>query len=223
MILFWVLMPEKPNAVKANAGGPKAAGGRDRIPVIAILMILLASVFYICTSGFRLNVSIYVISEHNLGTSVESGLTSSLSTMFGIIAGFAFALLFKVFKKWIVFTGFAIVSVGLFIIVFVTPSLIGVYVGACMIGFGFNMANPYLMGQIVNVTPPRLVPVAISLLAGGLNLGMFLAMDILGFLGRFAGDGLKGVLMVAAIVASICTVLSIFLFAINRKAQPAAK
>ena len=95
--------------------------------------------------------------------------------------------------------------------------MIGVYVGACLLGFGASMANPYLMGQIIKVTPPRLVPVAMSLLAGGVNLGMFLTMDILGFLGRFVGGGLKGVLMIAAIGASICTVLSVFLFAIDRK------
>jgi len=227
--LFWIIMPDKPDTVNAAPGAPKAADGRKEslfqlwrgVPAQAIRMVILGSVIFVCITGFRLNVSIYVISEHQLGTSVEAGLASSLSTVFGIAAGFTFAFLFKLFKKWIAFTGYALTAIGLFIIAFVTPSLASVYAGTCLMGFGFSMANPYLMGQIINVTPPRLVPVAISLLAGGVNLGMFLTMDILGFLGRFVGGGLKGVLVVAAIGASICTVVSIFMFVINRKVQPA--
>jgi MFS family permease len=219
MILFWAIMPDKPVAMKVSPKtGPKTAGS-ERIPLKAILMVLIGSVFYVCVAGFRLNVSIYVISEHELGTSVESGLATSLSTICGIAAGFAFALLLKVFKKWVVFTGYALAAVGLFIVVFVHTSLFGAYFGACLMGFGANMANPYLMGQLINVTPPRLVPVAMSLLAGGVNLGMFLTMDILGFLSRFAGGGLRGVLLIAAIGASVCTVLSIFMFALNRNTQ----
>ena len=221
MILFWIIMPWKPDEA-ATVHGDMAAAGSGGIPAKAILMILLAGTFFVCIASFMLNVSIYVISEYELGTSVESGLATSLFTFLGIAAGFSFALVVKIFKKWIVFAGYAITAAGLFTMVFINTSLIGIYAGACLIGFGFNLANPYLMSRIIGVTPPRLVPVAISLMAGSVNLGMFFAMDILGFLGRFIGGGLKGALTASAIIASICTVLSIFLFVFDKVKQPAA-
>ena len=87
-------------------------------------------------------------------------------------------------------------------------------------GFGFNVASPYLMAQLIGITPPRLVPIAASLVMGGANLGMFFAMDILGFLGRFSGDGLNGILIMAGIIASICSVAAIFLFVFTKTGQP---
>jgi len=222
MILFWIIMPWKPDAAAVVHGDMAAAAKSGGIPIRAMLMILLAAVFFICIASFMLNVSIYVISEYELGTSVESGLANSLFTILGIVAGFSFALFAKVFRKWIVFTGFAITTLGLLMMVLINTSLVGIYVGAALMGLGFGLANPYLMAQIIGVTPPRLVPIALSLMAGGVNLCMFFTMDILGFLSRFTGGGLKGILTASTIIAAICTVLSIFLFVFTRVTQPAA-
>ena len=225
IILFWIIMPDKPDTAAAGPaapGVPEAAAKSGGLPVRAVLIIILSVVFFLCIISFMLNISIYVISEYKLGTSVESGLANSLFTILGIAAGFAFALLVKVFRKWIVFAGYALTAVGLFMLVFIHASLIGVYAGACLMGFGFNMANPYLVSRLIGITPPRLIPIAVSLQMGGANLGMFFAMDILGFLSRFAGGGMKGLFTVSAAGASICAVASIFLFVFNGRTRPQA-
>jgi MFS family permease len=225
MILFWIVMPDKPDAADPGTGGfgdPGAEAGRGGIPFKAILIILLSIVFFVCVMGFLLNISIYVITEYKLGTSAQSGLANSLFTMLGIAAGFAFALLVKVFRKWIVFAGYALCAIGLFLIMYIHTSLAGVYAGTSLMGFGFGMANPYLVSQLIGITPPRLVPITVSLQMGGSNLGMFFALDILNFLGKFVGGGLQGILKACVAGASICAVLSIFLFVFSRTAQPAA-
>jgi dipeptide/tripeptide permease len=73
------------------------------------------------------------------------------------------------------------------------------------------MANPYIMGFIIRITPPRLAPVGISLYVAGTNVGAFIAIYVLDFLSGLLGGGLKNVFLICTVGMAACTVAAFFI------------
>jgi hypothetical protein len=101
-----------------------------------------------------------------------------------------------------------------------TATLFGAFAAAFLLGWGFNIINPYSMGFIMRITPPRLAPVGISVLMAGVNMGMFVAIYALNFLSGLLGGGMKNVLLICTAGMAACTVAAFFVY--RTKTTPAA-
>jgi MFS family permease len=217
LIAFTILMPKKPDASAADArtgnddaGPPPAA--ITKFPMKNVAIGVLAVFYSTCISGFMFFVSVYIVNEFQLGTSIETGIANSLFTGAGLVAGFTYSFWAKIFKKMLSIVSFSLMAVGLFAMMMITTHLAGVYLAAILLGWGLNTINPNIMGFIIQNTPPKLIPVGISLLIAGANVGMTIAIYVLNFLSGLIGGGLRNVLLVCAVGMAICTVFAGFIY-----------
>jgi MFS family permease len=232
LIIFSILMPNKPDNVataapQGAAPGPDAppqaaAGGKDKLPARVIAIGVLAIFSSVCICGFLFYISVYIVNEFKLGTSVEAGIANSIFTIAGLVTGFTYSIWAKIFKKMLVVVAFGLVTLALFCMMTFTNTLFGAFAAALLLGWGFNMMNPWIMAFIMQITPPRLAPVGISFLMAGANLGMFGAIYVLNFLSGLMGGGLKNVLLICTVGMAACTVVASFVYRVKDTPAQAA-
>jgi MFS family permease len=220
IIIFGILMPKKPDDVENDslAKAPKQGAsqavpaGKEKLPARLIVIAIFAAIYSVFVCGFLFYISVYIVNEYKLGSSVEVGIANSIFTITGLVAGFTYSLWAKLFKKALVVVAFILVTVSLLCMLTFTTTLFGAFAAALFLGLGFNMLNPYIMGFIIQITPPRLVPVGIAIFMIGPNAAMFVAIYVLNFLSGLLGGGLKNVLLVCTVGMAVCTVAAVFVY-----------
>jgi MFS family permease len=231
IIAFGFLMPKKPDGAAADphaahggAASQAAPAEKGKLPARDIAIGVLAIFSSVCICGFLFYISVYIVNEFKLGTSVEAGLANSIFTVTGLVTGFTYSIWAKLFKKALIVVSFGLVVAALFCMMTFTTTLFGAFAAALLLGWGFNMMNPYIMGFIMQITPPRLAPVGISILMAGANVGMFIAIYVLNFLSGLLGGGLKNVLLICTVGMAACTVAAFFVYRTKESsAQEAVK
>jgi MFS family permease len=226
IIAFGIIMPKQPEGAdpqaaheEAGPGAAPAPAGKEKLPARDIAIGILAIFSSVCICGFLFYISVYIVNEFKLGTSVEAGIANSIFTIAGLVTGFTYAIWAKLFKKLLIVVSFGLVTLALFCMMSFTATIFGAFAAALLLGWGFNMMNPYIMGFIMQITPPRLAPVGISFLMAGANVGMFIAIYVLNFLSGLLGGGLKNVLLICTVGMALCTVAAFFVY---RTREPAA-
>jgi len=214
ILIFFVLMPLKPDEAPQMAGGPAAGPApteKAKLPVRIYLIFLLAVVFSIALCAFLFNLSYAVIDWFQLGSSVQASQINTTFTFVGLIAGMTYGFWYKLFKNRLILAAFSLATGGLLIFAFV-HTLLGCFLAAALIGLGFNMMNPWIMSFIMQICPPSVSAIGLSLLMAGANLGMFLAPFVLN-VGVFGSN--EGLLMAGAFIAVACTVAASFVYSIK--------
>jgi MFS family permease len=223
LIFFFIFMPLKPEAAAEGPGGRPAGGpggpgsdGGGKLPVRMYFISLLGILFSIALCGYLFNISVYIVNVYQLGTSVETGYVNSVFTAVGVLVGLSYAVWQKLFKNNLIFVGFFIASAGL-LVLYLFHTLVGAFAAAVLIGFGFNLMNPWIMGFIMQICPPRLAAVGISFLMAGANLGMFVAPYVLNFVSNLLGAadpvaGMQSLLLFSVVLAFACSVGGLFVY-----------
>jgi MFS family permease len=231
IIAFGILMPQKTDgtadshkAVQGESTAKAAPAEKGKFPPKNIVIGILTVFSSICICGYLFYISVYIVNEFKLGTTVEVGLANSIFTLIGLITGFTYGIWAKLFKKALIVVAFGLVALGLFCMMTFTTTLFGAFAAAVLISWGFNMINPFIMAYIMQITPSRMASVGISINMAGANIAMFVAIYVLNFLSGFLGGGLKNVLLVCTVGMAICAVAAVFVYR-KKKApvQEAAK
>ena len=219
LIVFWILMPRQPDPVEADktgTGGPPEHGAGSPaptgfIPLKAFLLIGMGTMVFLGVAVLLLNVGNYVVDELKVGTSAESGLANALFTILGVAAGFSFPLIVKFTRNMTAPIGYAICAAGLACLVFANTSIIGIFVGACLCGFGLNFAMPFVVGQVMAITPPRWIPVAVSINMGGMNMMMTFNPNIMGGASRLLNGTIESQILIGSVLVAVGVLCAIVL------------
>ncbi len=221
VIVFALFMPKE--AVVETAAGTSAAAGEEQeqgfIPPKVLLVILCNTVFAIGVCSFQYNFSEYIIVTHKLGTSVEASMVNSLYLVVGLIVGVIYPVFMKLFKRFIAPVGYCIFALGVLMMITIHTNIFVVYLSTIMIGVGFNIGNPFASAFVMQITPKKWVPVAISLLFGGVNLGMFFSTYILKFFSGFLGGGVQNTLTVGCIAGLLCAACAVVLYSMDPRSK----
>jgi len=227
LVIFGLLMPKKPDQETLSrtvlrigepaSGAPTSTlnvikNGMREIPGKVYLMMMLHLVFVVFIISFNLYSSVYIISEHQLGTSVEAGLVNSTLTIVSVLVGLTYSIWGRLFRKWIVPIGYILSVLGFVLKIVFTTHIAGIWLAAAFIGIGWNLTNPYISSQVMSLSPQKLIPIAISIHLGFQNLGMFLAPYVLRAGGSIFGGGINGSLTLAAVGMPVLAILAYFLF-----------
>jgi MFS family permease len=219
IIVFGVLMPKKPDTPEEENRMPtpesvvsQEPAEQGKIPLRVISVGILSVFAFICICGFLLFVSVYIVNEHKLGTSVQAGIANSIFTITSVIAGFTYGIWSKLFRKLLIVVAYGIVILALFCMMTFTATLFGAYAAAFFLGWGFSIINSGSVAFVARISPPRLAPVGISIFMAGLNLGISVAIYVLNFLSGFLGGGLNNILLVCTAGMAVCTVAAFFVF-----------
>lgn len=192
---------------------------KSAIPFKVWLISIHYFLFFLALYAFSLNVSEYVITTHQLGTSAQSGLAISFLTVGGIVSGLTFGVYSKILSTKTMPILLFICTIGLALVVFV-PNIYVLYVAAALMGFAMMGCNPYVLMELSRITSDeKSYAKAMSIYAGFMNAGMMFAVYILAFLARiFFGDAnsVMGKLIIAFVGVLLVTVLSIPLYMIRK-------
>ncbi|MCL2202227.1 MAG: MFS transporter [Oscillospiraceae bacterium] len=227
LAVFAFLMPKRPAApvLPDSPEGIEQAGekpepvfetikqGFRRIPRRVYLIMTVHCIYAVCMIAISLYTSLYVITVHELGTSVEAGLVISTMTFISVAVGMTYFVWGKLLGRWIVPVGYVLSIFGFIVKMAVTSHIAGAFIAAMIIGIGWNLTNPYVSSQVMSLSPQKMIPISISIHLGIQNLGMFLAPHFLRVAGGVFGGGVNGAYTVAIIVIPLCALAAVFLFA----------
>lgn len=192
-------------------------------PYRVFAIILLLGILMLGLSSFTLNVSNYIIVEHQLGTAAEAGVASIFLTVSGMVVGFTYGFWSKLFKRFTAAVGFVCIVLGLVSMLLMTSSLVGIYLSGLFIGIGMNLITPFGVAQIMAETPQHFTSIIMSVFTGINFLFVFAAPYILNGVGSLFGGSSSGMAITGIGSGVIGVVLSVILFALKKqdKAQPA--
>lgn len=178
------------------------------ISIFAIFVYLMISMVYI------LKISIFIADE-NLGNAAYAGFASSITTFSAFIMSLLFYYLLKRIKRFIsvlslVFLCFCFYFLSL------ANSFTYVAIASVFMGFSIGLMFPYMNTRISSIAPPGAKTFALSLMAGAIYTGQFLAAFYVQGIERFIGGSLRmtfsfmaGNLLVCIMVAIVCLLISI--------------
>lgn len=183
IVLELILLPnvEPEGKVIPQAGGQAqktSKGGMGRVWLLSAHYFFFFLFLYV----FGTNVSEYVITTYQLGTSVEAGIAASCVTIGGIVAGALFGLYSKVLKRFTVPVLMFLSVIGLGVPLFITTSIIGIYLSGLLLGFAMMGASPYITEFMHEIAPPDQFGQAMSIYSMFMNAGMVVAIYVIAFL-----------------------------------------
>ena len=226
MVIYIIMMKkakaEVPSIVPEDTGADKPKARISDIPRKAIgwiiLMGLVHCIFYLAQYAFNTNVSSYIITEYELGTSAQAGTATSLYRV-GLIV---FTSLYPVFKKLLknlmIPVGYITMGVGL-VIMMVSKSLFGAYACGLIAGLATALCHSTLYAKASNYVPLALVPVAMSLVWGIANIGTSVAVQVLGFVANFFGGGMENSFLACIIMSVVACVAAVYMYVIKKPVQ----
>jgi len=226
MIIFAKLMPKSVESSPSNTESRKHTDSHgsqseqkidSRIPTKVYAIVFLVFAMCISVNAFMLNISYYIITEHGLGSSAEVGLINSLFIIVGVPVGLTYSKWAKFLKSWNMPITYIMPIIGLIMLISFTQSLAGAFIAALFLGFTFCMLIPYNTGYIIQITPPKLIPLSIAIFSGGMNLGMFIAPFFLSALSPLFGGGINGHLWIGITLSALCSIGAILIFPVSDK------
>lgn len=222
IILEIVCLPNrKPEGGKQPVGGAgQEAAPAGKMPIIVWVISIHYLFWFMFMYVYGLNVSEYVITRYQLGTSAESGIAASLVTVGGVVAGALFGAYSKILKRWTVPFAMALTALGLYLPLVMTTNIMGIYIAGVLAGFAMSAANPYIINHLSEVVPPNLYSKAMSIYSGFMNVGMFIAIYVIAFITKLVcGDGgdVHYKFLVGTVGAVICTVTAIPIYVFKAK------
>jgi len=223
--LFFFIMVKKAG-VKEKEVAPEvlAQQSADKVSIKDIPMSLIVYIvaialihcfYYVGINSYYLNVSNYIITEHGLGSSIQSGNAGSIVRGVLVVSTFIFPIWEKILKRWMIPFGYCVPLFGLFLMYNFTDSLFGIYGCATCVAIGTSIVHSSFYSKATTHVPLRIVPLAISIMWGIANCGAYIAVYWQAWFGPLFGDGMEGKIIAGMVALVGVIIASIFAFVIK--------
>jgi MFS family permease len=214
LIVFGLEEPE-PDAPKAAEDKSKP---KEKLPAKAWLnfvLIFLSMIFWMPSLLF-----VSIVVEKNLGgTPLTSGIVAPMFNVAAVLLSFAFAFLYKTFKKFLAVFVLLLVTLGM-IIEYNAVNFVMAGVGLALTG-AFLLMIPTLLSDNGKIIPPAVITFAASLLIVAMNVGGFVTGYFLQLAAILApASGIPGLFV--AIIGEGALVVIFFVIRLVQKDTPQA-
>lgn len=193
------LLPEPPKKQETA----KTKGGWLTIPVLIIGIVFF--IYMLMAYPVMLNVSVIFSDRLGSGAAVSS-TALSLYTALAAVSGFFFGVLFKKIKRWCLFIGFIIATVGM-VMIWVGENYIVLTLGVGFIGLGFGIIMPALLAWCGKIAPEGKVSICTSFALAMMNLAGFVSSFYLSGVAAAFGESTYAPIMIAMPILAIMTVV----------------
>lgn len=192
------LLPEPPKKeAVAKTGGIWLTAPVAIIGVVFFVYMLMA---------YPAMLNISVIFSDRLGSGAAVASTAlSLYTALAAVSGFFFGMIFKKLKRWCLFLGFAIATIGM-VMVQVGNVYIVLTLGVGFIGLGFGIIMPALLAWCAKVAPEGKAAICTSFALAMMNLAGFVSSFYLSGLAAAFGESVYSPIKIAIVVLALMTV-----------------
>lgn len=173
MTVLFMVEPAKEEPVQAAAETAAAPAKLDkRVILYWIMQCLCTGVVYPLLSCMTI-----FFNDYQIGTPTQAGLALSIYTLGCAISGMLIVQMQKMFGRRTMTVGYALTAVGQAICLFV-PSVLTIYVGAFITGFGYMLAFTCITVYIGQITAASKVTMATTVLMlvnqGGIFISSYL-------------------------------------------------
>ncbi|WP_458398073.1 MFS transporter [Anaerotignum sp.] len=209
-------------AAESNQPAPKLS----EVPKKALLFIigigLLHCVYYIGVNAYYTNVSNYIITEHQLGSSIQVGNATSLVRFTLIVMTFLYGFWNRILKDWMIPCGYALAAVGLVFMLKFNTSIMGIYACAFFIAFATSIAHSTIYSKALNYVPDSIAAISSSLMWGIANVGPFFATYVLAGISSALGGGMDTQIKAGIVILAVITVIAALIFVVNKPKEKTA-
>ncbi len=192
------LLPEPPRTEAVAKTGGKWLNGS----VIAVGAVFFAFMFIIYP--VMLNISVVYSDRLGCGAAVAS-TALSLYTAFAAVSGFFFGMIFKKLKRWCLFIGFALITLGM-VMIEVGYAYIVLTLGLGMAGLGFGIVMPALLAWCAKAAPAGKAAMCTSFVLAMMNLAGFVSSFYLTLLVAAFGETVYAPIKIAMVVFAMMAV-----------------
>jgi MFS family permease len=211
LIAFGLNEPEDSPVQGAVGGKPK---NKAKIPGPAMLnfvLMFLSAVFWMPSLLF---ISI-VVTEKGLGSGVHAGSVAIMFNVAAIAFSFAFATLYKIFKKFLVIIVLLLVVIGMFV-EYNATSLVMVGAGMFLTG-AFLLMVPTLLSDNGKHLAPETITFAASLLIIAMNAAGFMAGPFVGLVEGLSGGTIPIAGLYFGVIGEAAVVVIFFVIRLLQK------
>jgi MFS family permease len=213
LVLIAFGLDEPEDAMGAvNAEQPKA---KTTIPARAWLnyvLIFLGGVFWMPSLLF---ISVVVV-EKGLGTGVHAGIVAAMFNVSAVVLSFAFAFLYKIFKKFLAVFVLLLVAIGM-IVEYTATSLFMAGLGMFLTG-AFLLMVPTLLSDNGKIIPPESLTFGASLLIIAMNAASFVAGPFVSIAASLSNRFIPGLYL--SIIGLLAVVVIYFFIRLFQKDKP---
>lgn len=203
-------------AVENNVPAPKFSEVPKKSLMFIIGIGLLHCIFYIGINAYYTNVSNYIITEHQLGSSVQAGNATSLVRFTLIVMTFLYPFWNKILKDWMIPCGYALAAIGLVFMLTMDTTIWGIYICAFFIAFATSIAHSTIYSKALNYVPDSIAAISSSLMWGIANVGPFFATYILAAISATLGGGMATQIKAGIGILIFTTIVAILVFVVNK-------
>ncbi|MDR1904273.1 MAG: MFS transporter [Treponema sp.] len=180
LIAFGLNEPEEAPDVPAQGDKPKAKANIHPRAWLNFIFVFVAGIFWMPSLLF-----VSIVVEQKLGgTPVHSGIVAPMFNVAAVLLSFAFAFLYKTFKKFLAVFILLLVTVGMFL-EYNAVNLVMVGAGLFLTG-AFLLMIPTLLSDNGKIVAPESLTFATSLLIIAMNVAGFVAGPFVGIAARLA-------------------------------------
>lgn len=211
LILILIALPKKAiyEVVTTNEKDNSKIG--KEVYAYSIIILLGFIIYYTIPT----NLSLF-LEQKNIGSSEVSGILIAILTLCSFITGMVFGKFVNVFKEYVGFFSFILMTIG-FIFMVVLNSIVIITIGIILIGLGFGLTFPYGMYFASKAVSLKHVTLAISIVTTALYIGEFLSPIILDFIAKIIHQNNIIGSFYASILLCILALIISFIIAIKDK------
>lgn len=205
LICVAFFLPGKPPALSASSKMDKE---KPKLTRAAFAWTLTTLVFFIAAMTLA-NYLAFFITDHELGTAAHAGQATMIFAIGGFFMGFPYGKLVQVAGKTALSTGLFLGAIA-FVVVAFAPNLPLLYLGSFLYGCGVTIIFASIMMETSLSVAPIAVPLAMSIVVMGQNLGSFLCPYIISPLAStMSSDINKYVFIVAALWLAVMAAVAL--------------
>ncbi|AUI72018.1 MFS transporter [Companilactobacillus alimentarius] len=204
LFILFVPNPEKSSSNENNSNG-KVKQSTNLQVIGYVLLLFVVLIIYM---GVQVKLAL-LFTSNGYGTATDAANIISITSIGGMLAGFAFGTIFKIIRHYTIPVSMILMAISFFVLS-ISNSVILSGVGGVLTGVAFSLLVPYLFNQVSIVSPKGSATLSTSLLLVGSNLGSSFSPYGLALLGKLSGtDQVNGVFMVGGIVLSIMAIIGL--------------
>lgn len=200
IFLFALFVPDVPKQIEKVEKTKTNSSMRFDVRIIGYTIFLFLLIIVFSASNVKLA---QLLVENNLGTATDAANISSLQSIGGMLAGFAFGNVFKIFRKYTLSVALFLMAAAYVLFGF-SGNLMVATIAAVMNGIAFSLIVPFLFDRVNDIASNETKTSSTSLLLVGANLASSISPYGLLVLGILSGTNtVNGIYFVGAALLAV--------------------
>lgn len=211
LVLFGVFatkIDQFTNPVASDNGETTPLKTKETTNMAVVGYALLMATFFAFYFALMLKLAGFLV-EQNLGTATVAATQLSVMSLIGLLPSLLYGQIYKRLRRLTIPVGLIAAGIGIGVIMSAT-SIVTVWIGILIVGFGLPVVIPAIFGKVAEVQPEGSSNLSSALMLVGINVAVFLSPQVLAIATQLTGQtSNQATLMVATIMMFILAIVQL--------------